>query len=221
MRYISLLRYKPRDNSKLGNQCQGIVNAIKNDQALAEGTLASEAIAQVLSQVVKDQTNLQQVFDGKAALIPIPRSARRSKDALWPSLRIANALCKHGLGSEVLIAVERHKNIRSAHTSGRNRPTVDEHLETLRSCLPLNAKPRRIILVDDVITKGATAWACRGVLQDEVPAADIITFAAVSTEHPDATLIGPIAIRDGVIQHGPYGQWRPDTKNPATWASGA
>lgn len=218
MRYISLFRYEPRASGDLANKCKGIVFAIKNDSAL-DGTPASEAVGRALDQLRRTHNGLSEVFDGSASLVPVPRSAPRSKDALWPSLRIAQSLQRHSLGEEVLIAVERIKNIRASHSSGKDRPSVAEHRETLKCCLPLNAKPQRIVLVDDVITKGATAWACREVILEAVPEAEIVTFAAVSTEHPDATLIGPIAIRDGVIQDGPYGPWRPDTKDPKTWAA--
>jgi len=178
MRYVSLLRYSPKDASELGLQCRGLVTAIKNDQALEGGTLASEAVGMILSELCQDNVGLREVFNGKAALVPIPRSTPRSKDALWPSLRIAEALKRYDLGSEVLIAVERTVNIRSSHGAGRNRPSVAEQVETLRWCLPLTAKPSRIILVDDVITKGTTAWACRQVIQEQVPTAEVVVFAA-------------------------------------------
>lgn len=213
MRYLSLLRYSPRDKSELGVKCQGIVTAIKNDQALAGDTLASEAIAMLLAAQREEHQGLRDVFNGNASLVPVPRSSPRSKDALWPSLRIAQALERHRLGSEVLVAVERHTKIRSSHTSGSNRPSVEEHMATLRNCRPINARPSQIILVDDVITKGATVWACRQVIQESLPDVDVVVFAAVSTERSDATLIGPVAIRDARIIDGPYGPWRPDTKD--------
>lgn len=217
MRYLSLLRYSPKVAGDLGDQCRGLVNAIKNDQSLANGTLASEAVADVLVEASKTHTGLREVFNGAASLVPIPRSAPRSPDAMWPSLRIAKAMVDHGLGAEVLVAVERFQRIRPSHTSGQNRPSVDEHIATLRHCLSLHARPNKIILVDDVITKGVTAWACKTVIQEVLPDAEIVTFAAVSTEHPDATLIGPVAIRDAFIRDNRYGPWRPDTKDPATW----
>ncbi len=218
MRYVSLLRYKPKDASPLGRKCDGLVKAIKNDWAISDGSPASEVVARVFKKLVDQDEDLQAVFDGTAALMPAPRHAPRNKEALWPALRIAKAMLDHKLGNEVLIGVERHEKIRESHTAGGDRPSVEEHLETLRSCLPMNAKPKRVILVDDVITKGVTAWACREIVLDEIPGAEVVTFAAVSTEHRDATLVGPVAIRDGEIVEGNWGPWRPDTRDPETWA---
>lgn len=108
-------------------------------------------------------------FFSGATLVPVPRSTvtPQSPDPdTWPGLRLAAALNERGCGAEPIVALRRAIYIRPASKcSGPDRPTVQEHLETLEVNLPALRKTRAIVLIDDVLTRGTMLMACARKLQ--------------------------------------------------------
>lgn len=78
--------------------------------------------------------------------------------------------------------VTRKSIIRKSATAGRGkRPTVTEHYDTLaveRDLFP----PNKITLIDDVITKGSTIFACAKHIHEHFPDAEIQAFAFIRTQ---------------------------------------
>ncbi len=54
------------------------------------------------------------------------------------------------------------------------------HVDSMR-VLPRLASPKRIVLVDDFVTKGAALLAATSLMSEAFPAADIRAFALVRT----------------------------------------
>ena len=87
------------------------------------------------------------------------------------------------------------------------RPSVAEHYESF-STSPLAVPVRRIVLVDDVITKGRTllaaaaAAAAAARLQAELPRADIRAFALIRTQGFVERLDHVTEVCHGVIRWG-------------------
>src|SRR6185436_16939767 len=62
------------------------------------------------------------------------------------------------------------------------RPKIQDHLSSMRVTAESTIfPPRRIVVIDDVITKGATLIAAVSLLKEKFPSADIKAFALVRT----------------------------------------
>lgn len=130
-------------------------------------------------------TGAMAAFFGEGTLlVPVPRSKPfKDTGALWPAMRIAEELARRGLGLDVLPLLERKEPIEKSALQrvGSKRPGPEDHIRTITVGDALRAGCARVVLVDDVITRGATLLACATVLERALPATEILAFAAVRT----------------------------------------
>ena len=70
---------------------------------------------------------------------------------------------------------------KSAIAAPGERPEAKLHHESLRVDSDLLERPRRITIVDDFVTKGATLLAAASHVQEAFPEAEVQTFALVRT----------------------------------------
>jgi hypothetical protein len=70
---------------------------------------------------------------------------------------------------------------KSATAPSAGRPTVQQHYDSL-AAMPARGGIQRVVLIDDVITKGRTLLAAAARLRLELPSSDIRGFALVRTE---------------------------------------
>ncbi len=134
--------------------------------------------------VVREQTSryrpLADMFGADVTLVPVPGSSP-STTRVWAAERLAFALCGVQLGGFVWPGLRRQFPVRKSATAlNADRPTLRQHCDSL-SVSNLSESPRRIVLVDDVITKGRTILAAAAKLQEALPNADIRAFALVRT----------------------------------------
>jgi predicted amidophosphoribosyltransferase len=124
---------------------------------------------------------LAALFGGDAVLVPVPGSAT-SGDAPWAAAGLAVALRELGLARRLWVGLRRRITVRKSSTApSGERPTVIEHYESF-SVAPALRSPSRIVLIDDVVTKGRTLLAAAARLQAELPHADIRAFALIRTQ---------------------------------------
>ena len=134
---------------------------------------------------VFQQASAQRQFPGLFArdvvLVPVPGSAP-SEGTPWAAERLAIALTGVGLAGAVLVCLQRRFAVRKSATAlSGERPTVQEHFDSFVAIDGSPHLPRRILLVDDVVTKGRTLLAAAARLHEAFPNTDVRAFALVRT----------------------------------------
>jgi hypothetical protein len=132
-------------------------------------------------QQAKDSPLLAGFFGSTDVLVPVPGSTPYVAGGLWAAEHLALALLNEGLGGADWSGLRRvHAVRKSATAAPGERPTVNRHYESFFIERPPMV-PDRIVLVDDVITKGRTLLAAASRVHDAFPCAQIRAFALVRT----------------------------------------
>ena len=140
-------------------------------------------------------SSVSSVLAGDSVLVPMPRSAPLQSGALWPAALLARELVAQGMGVRVLKILERASRVQKSATAGSGmRPTAADHLASFRMSKLSIFPPRRIVIVDDVITTGATMLAATSALVEEFRDISVHGFAFFRTEHelPGRTIVSPV-----------------------------
>ena len=186
LQFGALLSYCPRGDSNDIQYSKNVMLWIKGDRFVGKPPiLMSQWIAQtILNQ--KNKLPFFTFFQPDTILIPTPKSSLMQPDTLWVPERIATALVKIGLGKEVVSCLVRRKSVpTSASSSPSKRPTPAVHYDSMIVQGRLS-KPKEIVLVDDIITRGSTLLGAANRLADIFPEAHIRAFAAMRTiSNPD------------------------------------
>ncbi|MGO9804975.1 MAG: hypothetical protein ACLPQ6_08625 [Steroidobacteraceae bacterium] len=123
----------------------------------------------------------QRVFARDALLVPVPGSAAAGT-AQWAAWQLAMAFRQLGLAQGVWVGLERQFPVKKSATAlSGERPTFWQHCASLAVTPVPKPVPHRLVLVDDVITKGRTLFAAANRLGRELPQADITAFALIRT----------------------------------------
>lgn len=154
-------------------------------------------------------------FGPTVALVPVPGHAPlklSAKDLVLPTSELVAALVREGLGRPRTWLRRDEKVRKSAWAGHGNRPTEQDHYRTISvhewPVLGLD-ETRRITVVDDVITTGATLHACARLLATAYPRASILAFALVRTRSDLEQVEAPVElVSDGTITLESSGQTR-------------
>lgn len=120
-------------------------------------------------------------FRPNTILVPTPKSSLMRPDTLWVPERIASALTNRGFGNKVISCLTRYKSVPKAALSlAKDRPKAIDHYKSMR-VTGILSKPEVIVLVDDIITRGATLLGAANLLADAFPGTPIRAFAAMRT----------------------------------------
>jgi predicted amidophosphoribosyltransferase len=133
-------------------------------------------------QQVAEGPSLTGFLNAGSVLVPIPGSARRPGAASVAD-HLASALLSEGLGLCIWRGLERICPVRKSATAAPGlRPTVAEHYQSFAVAAPPPPLPsQRIVLVDDVVTKGRTLLAAATRMREAYPAAEVRAFALIRT----------------------------------------
>lgn len=115
--------------------------------------------------------------------MPVPGHAPLRNGALWVPLNICHAMSAAGLAQTVVPCLKRVQLVarQSTQSSAEHRLTPSQHVASmaLEGSLALGG---RILLVDDVVTRGSTLIAAASMLLAQNPGLDIAAFALARVE---------------------------------------
>ncbi len=186
--FASLLTYCPRPGEVAAELREGarasrnLVLTLKDGRAFGEPprTVAAEIVAHLRTNPASAAV-LSAFLRPAATLVPVPKSTLLAKGALWVPEQLSQELVRGGFGREVAVLLERTEPIPKAATSvSSERPTALRNYETLRVHRSL-AAPTELLLVDDVVTAGATLLGSASRLLEGYPGVPIRGFAAART----------------------------------------
>jgi len=205
--YGSLLSYTPRPISDSQKHAQTIMIKLKTDAVLSSQMTMSEYVADQISKNL-DALPFADLFKVNPILIPTPKSSFSKPGTLWVPQRLTAALVSKSLGKEAISCLSRVTPVeKSAGNSPANRPPAEVHRDSMDVTIMLD-KPKEILLVDDVVTRGATLLGAANKLAEAFPDARIRAFAVICTRtrHKDF-----LKINDpykGLIYHTINGTFR-------------
>jgi predicted amidophosphoribosyltransferase len=181
LEFCALLSYTPRGSTQKALHSKNVMQALKRDQFVGEPPiLMSEWIARTVKQKMAELP-FASFFQTNTILVPAPKSSLMQPNTLWVPERVATALVAAGIGKQVASWLIRTKAVsKAASSSPSERPTAEQHYESITVQGAL-FKPDDIVLVDDVITRGATLLGCANRLADAFPQCRIRAFAAMRT----------------------------------------
>lgn len=118
-------------------------------------------------------------FGKDVFLVPVPGHAPiyENGDSVWPAQMIAIALVSRQLGQSCQLILERRKVVEKSATLQEPR-TASRHLQTI-TAVPKIDYPRRIVVVDDVVTSGATLFASTIIVAEACPNTVVKSFALI------------------------------------------
>lgn len=181
--------YSPHESSSLAEKSRRSCYALKGGKQRTVDSAADRIRSLV------DQGHIDEFSEPDTILTPIPGHAPRAPGAVWVSLLLAQALVKRRLGREVGQLLVRRVAVRQSRTAPPGeRPSHKEHYESMSISPLLGTEPRRIVVIDDVLTRGATMMAAVTRLREAFPAVDIGAFAFVRTTRHlgDGPIVDPV-----------------------------
>lgn len=173
----SLLTYSPRGQSEVSRNSRRVCYSIK-----AGDPQALRLVGQRLREHIDRNDVLAGLFGAKVTLVPMPRSTPLVQGALWPAQKICDALMHVGLSGQVNPLLERVCPVaRSSQAPPGERPRIPEHYASLIAHRRIDVSDK-IVLVDDVVTKGSTAIAAASRIVEVYPEASVHLFAVIRTK---------------------------------------
>lgn len=205
LEFGSFLTYSPHGSSEMALLSKTAMSDLKNDKYItfdSKQILMSNYLAEGIKKRL-DRLPFAEYFTADTILIPTPKSSLSKSDTIWVPQRLAIALVKAGLGKDVKPLLQREKSIAKSSTSlPENRPKPIEHYNSMAVKETLD-DPKEILLIDDVITRGATLLGAANKLADAFPNARIRALAFMRTMSNPAEFVrildpckGKITLRD-------------------------
>lgn len=194
--FASALVYAPRGQSAISLKSQKLRDRIKR----ADAKLLID-IADHVADLIRGG-EFPGFFGEDVTLVPVPGHAPLWTGAVGSTSRIAEALRHAGIAGNVDPCLERAERVpKSAFVPPDQRPRAQDHFASLRVRDTL-VPPRRIVLVDDFVTRGATLIGAASRLLEQWPDSDVKAFALVRSITPGEIgsirqpCVGTIELRD-------------------------
>ncbi|MEK6982929.1 MAG: hypothetical protein AABX33_00005 [Nanoarchaeota archaeon] len=178
LKFGSYLTYSPHGKSDLAKRSKNIMIYLKSERSIGNPPkFMSQFVAEKIKESI-DQMPFKHFFSQDASLVPIPKSSLMQPNTLWASEKIANALSKQAFG-DFYPCLKRTKPLpKAAYAVPSNRPKAIDHYNSVE-CQPLVHRPKVIVLIDDIITRGSTLLGCASRLREIFSDVPICAFAVI------------------------------------------
>jgi hypothetical protein len=180
--FASFLVYCPQRkcSTPVCKNTQKWIQGVKNNRIDNNGVHVIKRIADEMAK--RKDAELVKFFEGEVSLVPVPKSAPLAPGAFWPAHKICEQLLSVGFGNEILSnLVRKYPTKKSAYTqAGVPRLEPDEHCKSFEWNGGLIA-PKKIILIDDVVTRGSTFLGAAQLIRKHFPNIEISGFAISRT----------------------------------------
>lgn len=175
---------------------------------LKTGRLAT--LSAVIKAMVRARPQLPfaDFFANDTVLVPVPGHAVSSKDSFSVTRLICGIMHFEGLCKDVADCLRRTQKVAPGYkVASKDRPTPEQHYATMavETLLPSSD---HLVLVDDVVTRGATFIAAASLLSEVYPRAAIQAFALVRTQSTAAIFSSMSEAVRGTITNRPWGTFR-------------
>lgn len=176
LKFGAFLTYAPKKEEH-----KGFIQMVKQDKVLPNsGITICERIAKEVKQKLSSNKNFSSFFGNDVSLVPVPKSSLMKPGMLWVSKRLAEEFSKLNMGN-ILDCLERKTQVtKSSFSDPKNRPKPIDHYNSIIVKNGLE-EPKEILLIDDIITRGATLLGCASRLKEAFPNASIKAFVAVQS----------------------------------------
>ena len=174
--FASCYIYSPRAAGWLAESSRELCDRVKSSDPLWLPRYAGFVYRHSLSN-----RHLAALFARDTVLVPVPGSAR-SGETPWAAFRLAVALSEVGFALRIWTGLRRRYTVtKSATAPSAARPTVQQHYDSF-ALIRVTTPIHRVVLIDDVITKGRTLLAAAARLRAVLPFADVRGFALIRTQ---------------------------------------
>ncbi len=187
LEFGSLLSYSPYGSSEEEKKSKSAMTELKQDLMIRnlDIPMSQYVSDKILAEIA--QLPFAYFFKDNPILVPVPGSGLMKAGSLWVPDRLAKALYKNGLGKGVTRYLERKYAVtKSATCSPKMWPKAEEHYKSF-AVHKLIVNPKEILLVDDIVTRGATLLGGANKLKDAFPDVRIRAFAAMRTTSSEPT----------------------------------
>lgn len=196
----ALLSYSPKCISEAAQRSRTAMRALKDDQFVSTPPILMSDFIGAAIRANLSNLPFAHFFEKNPILVPIPRSSLTKPGTLWVPQRLARALVSRGLGSSVEECLKRVTPLRKSATSfSADRPKAFEHYSSME-VQKMFPEPQDILLIDDIVTRGATSLGAANKLAEAFPDAHIRVFSAMRTISPPDTFIDTMAPCTGSIE---------------------
>ena len=160
---------------------------IKNERSLNLPSLGEIYASQLVAKffLAKWKVILSGFSPDSTILVPVPRSAPIRKGYLWVPYEIAKAMEKEGFGTVKPILKRVNAVSRSSTSLPAQRPSPRDHYNSM-AVEATDFSFQKILLVDDIVTRGHTFMGAAWRLKKAFPDAEIKAFAAMRTVSNEA-----------------------------------
>ena len=181
LNFASYFSYAPRTGSDvIRKRAKDQVLLLKSDQKSDSGLPQSALLVRQMTADL-ESSRIRDFFESKPVLVPVPRSAPMQQGYLWVPNNIAEAMVSEGVGRRVSRCLVRHTRVpKSAFSLPQDRPKAKRHRESFK--VDTLEDLDDMVLVDDVVTRGATMMGAANSLATRFPKARIRAFGLVRVQ---------------------------------------